>query len=69
MLLVLAVSSRVEVTVKVVEVPWSETSVVLMLTVRPEIESQLVAAAVGAKVNASEYVQLESTMKEGMVHE
>ena len=69
MLVVPSVLSRVDVTVKVVEVPWSETSVVLMLTVRPEIESQLVAAAVGDKVNVSEDVQLESTMKEGMVHE
>ena len=57
MLLVLAVSSRVDVTVKVVEVPWSEMSVVLTVTVRPEIEIQL---AVGVIVRVSPYEQFAS---------
>ena len=57
MLLVLAVSSRVDVTVKVVEVPWSEMSVELTVTVRPEIEIQL---AVGVIVRVSPYEQFAS---------
>ena len=57
LLLVLAVSSRVEVTVKVVEVPWSEMSVELTVTVRPEIEIQL---AVGVIVRVSPYEQFAS---------
>ena len=66
MLLVLAVSSRVDVTVKVVEVPWSEMSVELTVTVRPEIEIQL---AVGVIVRVSPYEQFASCVQAGIVHE
>ena len=57
LLFVPAVSSNVVVTVKVVDVPCSEVSVVTTLTVRPVIEIQL---AEGDIVRVSVYVHPES---------
>ena len=59
-------SFRVEVTVKVSDVPWRELSVVTTLIVVPEIEIQL---ADGEIVKVSVYEQAESCSQVGTDHE
>ena len=65
-MLVVDPSLTVEVTVKVVEVPWRELSVELTLAVRPERVIQL---ALGEIESVSVQLQPDSCVQAGIVQE